>query len=331
MDILSLSDETRVELMQELADAARLHQDFDTVSSYLYKAFSCLPAFALQRILQFGRSPSHPGVMLVEGLPLDANLPDTPTNRESQNGPVAEIAEKTLLGLAQLIGTPVGYLSEKEGNLVHHVVPMPGGEYTQSNRGSRVFLNYHNDSMYDPSGIFNSHNPDFLLLLCLRSDAEGEAKTMYADARHICAMLTEEQIRVLREPRFKMAAPSNYTLLIQNADPSQKIWSRPVPILSGPLQTPEIYMAANGVLPLDDEAEQTLQTLRAVCHEVGHRHAVHLTPGQALLINNRKGVHARTEFTAKYDGNDRWLLRANIRTGLWSIRDRATEDALVFA
>ncbi|WP_063787025.1 TauD/TfdA family dioxygenase [Paraburkholderia caribensis] len=331
MNILSLPEETRVELMHGLATITVPHQDLHVASSYLYKAFSCLPNAALQQILQFGRSPSEPGVMLVEGLPLDAELPDTPTNREAQNGPVAAVAEKTLLGLAQLIGTPVGYLSEKEGNLVHHVVPMPGGEYTQSNRGSRVFLNYHNDSMYDQSGIFNSHNPDFLLLLCLRPDKQGEAKTMYADARQICATLTSEQNRILRQPRFKMAAPSNYTLLIQQADPSQKIWSRPVPIVTGPVRTPEIYLAANGVLPLDDEAEQTLQALHAVCHEVGDQHATHLQPGQALLINNRKGVHARTEFTANYDGKDRWLLRANIRTGLWHIRDRATEEALVFA
>ena len=39
-------------------------------------------------------------------------------------------------------------------------------------------------------------------------------------------------------------------------------------------------------------------------------HQVRLEPGTALLINNRKGLHARSQFSARYDGRDRWLQRA---------------------
>lgn len=297
----------------------------------LYKAFGALPSELLHHVLLFGRDPSSPGSLLLRGLPIDESLPDTPVAGQVPTSRPTLDAEKSLLGLAQLMGTPVGYLTEKDGRLVHHVVPMPGGEYTQSNRGSKVFLTYHNDSMYDTSMVFNSHNPDYLLLLCLRADHGGEASTMYADAREVCADLSESTRELLRQPRFRMAAPSNYTLLIHGARDGEKVWSDPVPVVSGPLLLPEIYLAANGVQALDPQAEQALTELLQACERVGERHCVQLQPGDAMLINNRKGVHARTPFQPHYDGRDRWLLRANIRTSLWTIRDRATEQALVFA
>ncbi len=186
------------------------------------------------------------------------------------------------------MGTPVGYLTEKDGNQIHHVVPMPGGEYTQSNRGSKVFLDYHNDSMYDDSLIFNSHNPDYLLLLCLRPDRDGQAKTLYADARDLCQVLDKDTLNTLRQPCFRMAAPSNYTLLVRG----EKIWSHPVPVLSGPQRLPEIYLAANGVVGIDGKAEKALLALQDACEVVGERNAVYLHAGQAMLINNRKAKEA---------------------------------------
>ncbi len=307
------------------------YQDAQRALVGLHRAFGALPDDLLDALLRFGRDPTSPGCLLIDGLPVDTDLPDTPSQGEVPRDRGTLDAEKSLLGLAQLVGTPVGYLTEKDGDLVHHVVPMRGGETTQSNRGSRVFLTYHNDSMYDESLVFNSHNPDHLLLLCVRADHQRQARTLYAAARDICTALDPEVRAVLRERRFRMAAPSNYTLLIRGAGADEKVWSHPVAVLSGPQSTPEIYIAANGVTGIDASAEHALSALREACETVGERSAVRLQPGQALLINNRKGVHARTYFEPAYDGRDRWLMRANVRTSLWNIRDRATAQALVFA
>jgi L-asparagine oxygenase len=331
MKIFQLSPAQQNELRQAYAGVPSPYAEPYRALTGLFKAFGVLPAPLLHEVLQFGRDPSSPGCMLIDGLPIDEQLPDTPVAGTVPKERPSLDSEKSLLGLAQLVGTPVGYLTEKEGQLVHHVVPMQGGEYTQSNRGSKVFLTFHNDSMFDESMVFNSHNPDYLLLLCPRGDHAGEARTLYADARLVCAELPPTTRDLLRQPRFRMAAPSNYTLLIHGAKDGEKVWSQPVPILSGPAHLPEIYIAANGVQALDPHADEALAALLQACQRVGERHSVRLAPGQAMLINNRKGVHARTVFEARYDGHDRWLLRANIRTSLWSIRDRATRDALVFA
>jgi L-asparagine oxygenase len=331
MQTHTLDEPTRGRLVELYGGVPSPYEDTEAALIGLMRAFGTLPDPLLAALFRFGRDPASPGALLFEGLPIDSDLPDTPTSGVVPRQGRSMTAEKSLLGLAAHIGTPVGYRTEKDGELVHHVVPMPGGEYTQSNRGSKVFLNFHNDSMYDASMVFNSHNPDFLLLLCLRSDPDQLAQTMYVDARAALEALPADAVACLREPRFRMAAPSNYTLLIRGASGGEKVWSEPVPVIQGPEAYPEIYLAANGVQPLDDDAQRALAQLHAACERIGAARAVHLRPGQAMLINNRKGVHARTAFPARYDGRDRWLLRANIRTSLWSIRDRATAQPLVFA
>lgn len=331
MQTHTLDEPTQRRLLELFEGVPSPYEDTEAALIGLMRAFGSLPDPLLAALFRFGRDPASPGALLVNGLPIDADLPPTPTSGEIPRQGRSMHAEKSLLGLAAHIGTPVGYRTEKDGQLVHHVVPMPGGEYTQSNRGSKVFLNFHNDSMYDASMVFNSHNPDFLLLLCLRSDPEQAAQTMYVDARAALASLPETTVACLREPRYRMAAPSNYTLLIRGAQGDEKVWSEPVAVIQGPAAYPEIYLAANGVMPMDEGAKRALADLRDACERIGASHAVRLQPGQAMLINNRKGVHARTAFPARYDGQDRWLLRANIRTSLWSIRDRATPQALVFA
>ncbi|MEV5877084.1 TauD/TfdA family dioxygenase [Streptomyces sp. NPDC052101] len=71
-------------------------------------------------------------------------------------------------------------------------------------------------------------------------------------------------------------------------------------------------------------AEAALDRLQAACREVGHE--VCLRPGEALLINNRKGLHARSEFTARYDGADRWLQRTYVRRNQWTMRYRQSHE-----
>lgn len=331
MRSISIPAQERQALRERYASVGSPYTQPQSSLIALHRAFASLPDALLGELFRFGRDPGSPGVLLIDGLPIDEALPPTPTTGTVPTERATLDAEKSLLGLAHQIGTPVGYRTEKDGQLVHHVVPMAGGEYTQSNRGSKVMLTFHNDSMYDTSLIFNSHNPDFILLLCLRADAQGAAETMYVDARDLHTRLDDATLAVLYEARFRMAAPSNYTLLIHGALADEKVWSQPVPVLSGPRAYPEIYLAANGVQPLDPQASAALSELIAACEETGRSNAVRLVPGQAMLINNRKGVHARTPFQAHYDGHDRWLLRANIRTSLWNIRDFATEQALVFA
>jgi L-asparagine oxygenase len=282
----------------------------------LYKAFAALPVETLQPILEFGRLVAAPGVALVDGLPADPELPPTPLDGGPSRQKRTFVSEGCLLGLSTLLGEPTGITTEKDGQIVHDVIPVGTGAMTQTNQGSRVFLNFHCDIVHDDSKVYTASNPDFLVLLCLRPDPEGEAVTHYADARDISAALAPEHLEELRKPVFQLNAPGSYC---RQAGVEQ-VLALPAPLISGPKECPEIGISANGVMPMTAKAAAALQALQIACREVSSQ--VRLRPGQALLINNRKGAHGRSQFVARHDGNDRWLQRSYVRRSLWSARYR---------
>ncbi len=318
---IDVPDGVRAGLGAELAALPDPTRDIDRSMTRYHQIFAQLPTGTLQQILDFGRHPDTPGVGHVRGLPVDPRLPRTPGDGWPSPDKPTYVAEGVLLGLSGLIGEPVGFLTEKNGRLVHDVVPVEGGATTQTNQGSSVFLNFHNDIVHDATGRYDLASPDFLVLSCLRADHEGSAGTYYADARDICGAVDERTRETLRSPLFRMNAPGSY---VRDVAGGGEVLSDPVPMISGPEAFPEVAAAANGIRPLNDEARSALDRLQAACREVAHE--VYLRPGQALLINNRKGLHARSRFTARYDGQDRWLQRTYVRRNQWDIRYRATAD-----
>lgn len=323
---VALPDDARDALGLALRELPDPHDDVDSALVAVYPLLARLPAPILRAILDFGRFPRAPASLLVENLPTDPDLPPTPADGGPSRLKRTFVSEGCLLGLTQLIGEPVGFRSEKDGGLIHDVVPVESGRFTQSNQGSSVFLEFHTDTVYDPSGRFNASNPDFLVLLGVRADVAGQALTYYSDARDVVEQLDPADEATLRSPLFRMNAPSTYR---REHAGGADVLSEPVPVLTGPDDTPEICLAASGVRPLGEEAEATLERLQDACRATAV--AVHLTPGQALLVNNRKGVHARSDFPARFDGSDRWLQRTYVRRSLWDIRHLSTDRPRVHA
>jgi L-asparagine oxygenase len=291
--------------------------DIDKSLARLHVAFARLPIDQLQAVLDFGRHVDTPGVTLVRNLPVDPTLPATPVDGGPSPDKQTFVAEGVLLGLSQLLGEPVGFTTEKSGRLVHDVVPVRAGATSQTNQSSHVFLNFHNDIVHDEIGRYDVSNPDFLVLNCVRQDAGKVAVTYYADARDISHGIDPCILDTLRSPLFRLNAPGSY---VRDVAAGAEVLSMPIPVISGPVDCPEIAISANGVHGLTEEAEQALVELQRTCLEVTHQ--VTLAAGTALLINNRKGLHARSPFPAKHDGRDRWLQRAYLRRSLWTIRYR---------
>lgn len=316
---LALADWARDQIGEELRRLPDPTDDIDWTMARLHQIFAALPVDLLRDILDFGRHVDTPGVGLVSNLPTDPTLPRTPTDGGPAPDKKVFVAEGVLLGLSGLLGEPIGITTEKAGRLVHDVVPVAGGATTQTNQGSEVFLNFHSDIVHDGVGRYDVSNPDFLVLHCLRADPQAEAVTYYADARDVAAALPADLLGTLREPLFRLNAPGNYCReFAGGAD----VYADPLPIISGPPEYPEIAVSANGVLALNDDAQRAFDALQRACRQVAQQ--VRLAPGTALLINNRKGLHARSRFTARYDGTDRWLQRTYVRRTLWNIRYRFT-------
>jgi L-asparagine oxygenase len=312
-----LSDATRDAIGEALALFPNPVVDIDRSLARLHTIFAQLPVDQLQAVLDFGRHVDTPGVLVVRNLPVDAQLPDTPVDGGPSTTKTTFVAEGVLLGLSQLLGEPVGFTTEKSGRLIHDVVPVSAGATTQTNQSSHVFLNFHNDIVHDEVGRFDVSNPDFLVLNCVRQDVSREAVTYYADARDISRGLDPDVLATLRSPLFRLNAPGSY---VRDVAAGAEVLSTPTAIISGPEHAPEISVSANGVQGLTRDAERALTVLQGECRSVAHQ--VWLEPGTALLINNRKGLHARSQFFARHDGQDRWLQRTYLRRSLWNIRYR---------
>jgi L-asparagine oxygenase len=313
----TVPDPARDTIGDELASEPDPDLNIERAMARYHQVFATLPLDLLQAILDFGRHNDAPGVSYIRNLPVDEHLPATPVTGDPARGKETFVAEGVLLGLSGLLGEPVGFLSEKNGRLIHDVTPVREGAMTQTNQGSAVFLNFHNDIVHDATGRYDVSNPDFLVLSCLRSDPEGVAATHYADARDIIRALDPRTIDLLRSPLFRLNAPGSY---VRDVAQGQEVLSDPVAMISGPDEFPEISSSANGNRAMTTAAEAALVSLQRACREVAH--TVYLRGGEALLINNRKGLHARTPFPARYDGTDRWLQRTYVRRSQWLIRYR---------
>jgi L-asparagine oxygenase len=312
-----LADEVRDALCEALLPLPNPTDDIDESLTQLHVVFSRLPSGQLQTLLDFGRHFDTPGVLLVRNLPVDPELPPTPVDGGPSQVKKTFVAESVLLGLSQLLGEPVGFTTEKQGRLIHDVVPVSTGATSQTNQSSRVFLNFHNDIVYDEIGRYDVSNPDFLVLNCLRQDAAAEAITYYADCRDLMRALSPHTVQTLGSPLFRLNAPGSY---VRDVADGVDVLSDPIRVISGPWDSPEIVISANGVHGLTPDAAQALYDLQLACQEIAHQ--VRLEAGSALLINNRKGLHARSQFLARHDGKDRWLQRTYLRRSLWNIRYR---------
>jgi L-asparagine oxygenase len=324
--VFELSDDSRDALLNRLLRQGNPVSDLDSALLTLYRTFAELPDDVMGAIRDLGRYPDVPGVLLLRNLPVDPVLPDTPSDGEPSREKSTFVSDCVVLGLAQLIGEPVGYTTEKKGRLVHDVVPVKGGEHSQTNQSSAVLLSFHNDTTHDRSGYYNRTNPDFLVLVCLRDSPDKMGRTAYVDARWLIRRLDDATVDALRRSEFLLNAPGTYC---REHAGGADVWSNPVPLIEGPAETPEIGVSANGVRPLTAEATAAWHVLQEACQQDGVAFRTLLAPGDALLIDNLKGLHAREPFTARFLGRDRWLQRCYVRRSMWSCRHRATDERRV--
>lgn len=324
---IRLDDSCRVELERALESVSSPYRNFDRFRVDVFKAFSSLPDNVLVEMFRFGRYPESPGFIYLRNLPVEASMPPTPTNGRPVTEKERFTSEACVAGLSLLLGEPIGFDTEKHGDLIHMVAPVEANALTQSNEGSKAFLSFHNDTVYSTDGVYNRHNPDYLILYCLRQQSTAPVLTHFVEASEIVAASSKEQVETLRQPWFEMAAPSTYT---RERRSDVREWSKPTPILSGPDDCLEICLAANGVRGMNDKATKALEEMQALLLSgtIGGR--TELMPGDALVINNRKGLHARDSFEPRFDGSDRWLMRCYTRTSTWDLRGRRTERPGVF-
>ena len=197
------------------------------------------------------------------------------------------------------LGELVGYLQEKNGALFHDVVPEKSQEREQSAAGSRVPLELHTERCFHP------HLPSHVLLACLRADRDGEARTEIASVRRIVPLLPARHVPVLFEPVFRTGVDYSFGN-VRTRKGNGPVMS----ILFGDPADPCLRYDLDLMVGLGARARAALDAMRDAALRA--RDPVALRAGDLLAIDNRRAVHGRGAFRARYDGRDRWLKRAYV-------------------
>ena len=286
------------------------HEDYEHFLAESRLRFHELPRCVRQEVGEFSDRSNNDGALLISGLPLDRDLPPTPADPHARVNKGSYVTELWLSSFGSALGSPFAYQQEQSGSLVQNVCPTPGNAHNISSESSAIELGFHTEMG------FHIHQPDYLLLLCLRPDHDRSAKTIISSVRMIVPELTPHQRAVLSEPLFRPGI--DYSFGSVNATRGN---GPATPVLYGDPYDPFFNFDFDLMVGLSAEAEDCLRALRAAADRT--KQWVRLAAGDLLIIDNRRAAHARSVFAARYDGQDRWLQRmCVVRDLLPSAADR---------
>ncbi|MBA3532095.1 MAG: TauD/TfdA family dioxygenase [Ardenticatenales bacterium] len=199
--------------------------------------------------------------------------------------------DAVLFALMRLVGQPIQ--DEKAGPMimdlkpVRHEMSVETTSYYSWNE-----FDYHTDLSYV------DEPPDFIAVLCVQPDPNGEGESIFSDVRVSAPALSPEAISALQEPHFTFRAPPHYKggrvvqLPILERTPAGELT----------LRVRFDRLEAEGV-----EAQAALQELY---HTLDQNKVEILLPHHsAYIVDNRRVVHGRSPFTPTFDERDRHLKR----------------------
>ncbi len=210
-----------------------------------------------------------------------------------------------ILGLVSgVVGSHRGFERESNGRLIHSVAPKRSNWDMQISSSSAVELEMHTELAYA------EHQPAFVLLLCVRQGPDA-ASTLVAPLDVIIDQLPLAVLDVLHEPVFMTTVD-----IAVRGQPGQRIG--PMPVLTRSSSGDLLIRCDLGeIKPTDCKSSDALSAVRSVARSCAHR--VVLDVGDLLVIDNNRAMHGRLPFTARFDGDDRWLLRSYV----WGTGDAA--------
>jgi len=305
---ITLSPDISGRVASQLADIkVSPYASFESFQLRALHAVLSMPTSVLQILHAFRWDEYFPGSLLIRNAPVDADLPPTPQDEAPSRAKHTYISEGFLIGCSQFLGETYGFDREKNGRLIHDIRPLLSQAKSMSSGGADVDFDFHTEVAFHP------HRPAFLILFCLREDHEGDAWTYVADIKDVWRELTASDINELTTPKFLFRPPTTFAAEGSEPRPAS-LYGRP--IIYGLPSRPRLCLNCNaGFLESDAAGIEAMHRLAQVLHT--HSDSIRLLPGDMLLLDNRKVVHGRTAFAAKFDGTDRWLQRAYVSSGLW--------------
>lgn len=257
-----------------------------------------LPAELRAELAEFRRNGNEAGHLLLRGLPVQDDLPPTPTSTPAPLDRPLITGEAWLALVGMALGLPTGYAELRSGTVYHDVYPSPGAHYLSSET-SETLLEFHTEMAY------HRRQPQFVMLACSRADHERKAATLVASVRRAIPRVSA----AAREELYRNAMPCNVDIAFRGGDASGPQAS--VYVLHGDPLDPMLAYDRELLAPSEPVAVSALRELSEALDAVTE--PVRLEPGDLVVIDNYRTTHARTPFSPRWDGADRWLHRMYIR------------------
>lgn len=267
-----------------------------------------LPEHLRGALGDFRTTGNEAGYLLLTGLPVsDEELPETPTSTPAPvKRPLLSMeAWLTLVGME--LGLPTGYRELRSGTILQDVYPSPSAHYLSSET-SETILEFHTEMAY------HKHQPHYVMLACSRADHEGKAATLVGSVRKALSHLDDST----RMELYRKPMRCHVDMAFRPAEDADPVYQ--ISVLDGHRDDPLLAYDRELLDPADLPAKQALAELSDALDEVTE--PVHLRPGDLLIVDNYRTTHARTPFTPRWDGKDRWLHRMYIR-----VPERMTDSA----
>jgi agmatinase len=288
---------TLAELRERLPSQPRL--DLPGFFGAAERAAVKLPADIVGTLREFRRNGNADGYLLLTDLPVnEGELPATPTTTPAPTDRPLFAMEAWLALVGRTLGLPTGYRELRAGTVYHDVYPSPNAHYLSSET-SETLLEFHTEMAY------HRHQPHFVMLACSRADHAGRAATRIASVRKALPLLSDEDRREL----YHNPMPCHVDIAFRKGDDTGPITA--VQVLNGPEDDPLLAYDRELLAPQGPSATKALEALSKALDQVTED--VFLKPGQMLIVDNYRTTHARTPFTPRWDGKDRWLHRMYIR------------------
>lgn len=330
---------TNEEIDQIRRSATDLAQRFRSGEDPMFIREAALSAHELPRAVRrtlydFKLEEPAAGLLLISGWPVDdASIGPTPSHWKLVKSGGPSFTEETLMMLlGSLLGEPVGWSTQQDGRLIHHVMPIREHEHAQLGSGSRELLWWHNED------AFHALRPDYVILMCLRN--HDRVATTYGSLEHI--QLEPWQVTKLFEPHYTIRPDNShqpaargddgydsagYASIAQMNNAPERI-----AVFYGDRSSPYLRLDPYFMAPVEHDPEAQLALDALVKAMDAAMVDLVLAPGDVCILDNHRAVHGRRPFQARFDGTDRWLERILIARDLRRSRTsrRSSVDRILY-
>lgn len=260
---------------------------------------------------------TNPLIHLRAVFDLKQDLPETP----SAFTPIPDVATTVaaracaVACLAALNSETVSYGSENGGDLFVNLVVLPGDdEFAEKSKSD---MRGHTDGVsfplrgqpheFDPRV---APSPDFVCLSGLRNPDSTSTKVMPLEM--VLKRLSAEDIAEMLKPQYVLRPQKTFKLGLDSLFGAQHPLSNPIQYIQLLFQAGDGYWIryshSAGDADFDsDLPKQVLERFEKACLDCST--SVVIAPGDLLIVNNRVGLHGRSEVGGEAGGESRWLLR----------------------